>query len=70
VLRWSLTRWERMAARCERILGALGTETIIPITGAELAAAMVTMQWRRPLSFAEIAQLAQTPEVRARPGRP
>lgn len=30
----------------------------------------VTMQWRKPLSFDEVAQMAPTPEVRAREGRP
>jgi hypothetical protein len=59
-----------MEARRDRILTGLGSDEAIPITGAERAAAMVTMQWRKPLSFAEIAMLAQTPEVRARPGRP
>lgn len=29
-----------------------------------------TRQWRKPLSIEEIAQLAPTPEVRAREGRP
>jgi hypothetical protein len=29
-----------------------------------------TVQWRKPLSLEEVAQMAQTPEVRARPGRP
>jgi hypothetical protein len=32
--------------------------------------AIVTRQWRKPLSIVEIAQMAETPEVRARPGRP
>jgi hypothetical protein len=30
----------------------------------------VTMQWRKPLSIEEVAQLAPTPEVRERKGRP
>lgn len=30
----------------------------------------VTLQWRKPLSFDEVNQMAQTPEVRGRPGRP
>lgn len=29
----------------------------------------VVMHWRRPLSIAEVAQMAETPEVRERPGR-
>jgi hypothetical protein len=33
---------------------------------AEAAAA----HWRKPLSLVEVNQMAPTPEVRARPGRP
>jgi len=32
--------------------------------------ARVTMNWRKPLTIAEVAQMAQTPEVRERRGRP
>jgi hypothetical protein len=31
---------------------------------------MISAQWRKPLNIAEVAQMAPTPEVRARPGRP
>jgi hypothetical protein len=30
----------------------------------------ITRQWRRPLSLEEVNQMANTPEVRARAGRP
>lgn len=30
----------------------------------------VTRQWRKPLAIEEVNRMAQTPEVRARPGRP
>lgn len=30
----------------------------------------VLPHWRKPLTLAEVNQMAQTPEVRARPGRP
>jgi hypothetical protein len=30
----------------------------------------VAAHWRKPLSVSEVAQLAPTPEVLARPGRP
>ena len=51
----------------DRIMRPIGTaEPMIPETNA----LTVTMQWRKPLSIEEINQMAQTPEVRARPGRP
>lgn len=46
------------------------SEPLIPVDGEERAHLAVTMQWRKPLSFDEVAQLADTPDVRARPGRP
>lgn len=71
VLRWSPTLWRRMEAIRDSIFRALGTtEPVIAPEGAELAALTVTMQWRKPLSIVEINQMAETPEVRARPGRP
>jgi hypothetical protein len=55
----------------DRILFGLGSlEPLIPVEGEERAMLRVTMQWRKPLSIPEIAQLADTPEVRARAGRP
>jgi hypothetical protein len=61
-----------MEALRDRILFGLGTdEPLIPVSSEERAAGLVvSMQWRKPLSFAEIARLAATPEVLARPGRP
>lgn len=60
-----------MEALRDRVLFGLGSpEPIIPVEGEERAMLNVTMQWRKPLSIEEIAQMAQTPEVRARPGRP
>jgi hypothetical protein len=71
VLRWSPTRWRKMEAMRDRILFGLGSpEPVIPIEGEERAMVRITMQWRKPLSIAEVAQLADTPEVRAREGRP
>jgi hypothetical protein len=31
---------------------------------------VVTAQWRKPLALTEVARMAPTLEVRARPGRP
>jgi hypothetical protein len=60
-----------MEAMRDRLLFGLGSpEPVIPIEGEELAMARITMQWRKPLSIQEIAQMAPTPEVRAREGRP
>jgi hypothetical protein len=60
-----------MEAIRDRIMHNLGSsEPLIPVDGEERAHLAVTMQWRKPLSFDEVAQLADTPDVRARPGRP
>jgi hypothetical protein len=60
-----------MDAIRDRILFNLGTsEPVIPVEGEERALLVATMQWRKPLSVLEINQLAPTPEVRERPGRP
>jgi len=54
-----------------RILRGCGTEEpFIEPEGEELALLVSTRQWRKPMSISEIAQLALTPEVRMRPGRP
>jgi hypothetical protein len=60
-----------MEALRDRLLFGLGSpEPVIPVEGEERAMLIVTMQWRKPLSISEIAQLAPTEEVRTRPGRP
>jgi hypothetical protein len=46
-------------------MSRIGTkEAIVEEMGNELP------HWRKPLSMIEINQMAPTPEVRARPGRP
>lgn len=37
---------------------------------AETGRPLVAMHWRKPLSIEEITQMAPTPEVRERKGRP
>jgi len=60
-----------MEAIRDRILYRLGsTEPVIPVEGEERALLKVTMQWRKPLAFTEIVQMAPTKAVRARFGRP
>jgi hypothetical protein len=65
VLRWSLTAWRRIEACRDRILRGLGTSE--PLIQDPSGASSV--HWRKPLSIAEINQMAPTPEVIARPGR-
>lgn len=58
----------------DRIFAMCGApEPVIEGASDELAALgerRATMQWRKPLSIEEVAQLAPTPEVRERRGRP
>jgi hypothetical protein len=73
VLRWSATRWRKMEALRDRISFGLGTQEPWFLDEEFLGASggmVVAAHWRRPLSLSEVAQLAPTPEVRARPGRP
>jgi hypothetical protein len=54
----------------DRIMCRVGTdEALIPLPADELYLVRVSRQWRRPLSIEEVARLAPTPEVVARPGR-
>jgi hypothetical protein len=60
-----------MEAMRDRILFGCGTsEPLIPVEGEERALLRITMQWRKPLSLAEVERMAPTAEVRQRPGRP
>lgn len=69
VLRWSPTRWRKIEAIRDRILFGVGSpESLIPVEGKDMLT--VTVQWRKPLSITEVAQMANTSEVRARLGRP
>jgi len=71
VLRWSPATARMVENARDRIMAMCGTdEPLISPVGGELAALLRTRQWRKPLSIPEINQLAPTPEVRARPGRP
>ena len=71
VLRWSPTLHRKVEAARDRILAMCGTdEPAIAPEGEEAALLVVTRQWRKPLSIAEVAQMAPTPEVRQRQGRP
>ena len=74
VLRWSRQTVRRVEAIRDRIMGMCESpEPVIDVPDAEFAelgARRVTMQWRKPLGIYEVAQMAPTPEVRERKGRP
>jgi hypothetical protein len=54
----------------DRILDKLGTTEPVIEELARNGPGSVAPHWRKPLSLVEINQLAATPEVRRRPGRP
>ena len=65
VLRWSPTALRKIEALRDRIMRGLGTdEPWVTEAGG------IAMHYRRPLRIEEVNQMAQTPEVVARPGRP
>lgn len=71
MLSLSPTIIRRLEAYKDSIFHGIGSaEPVIPVEGEERAMLKVTMQWRKPLNISEVNQMAQTPEVRARPGRP
>jgi hypothetical protein len=64
-----------MEALRDRIMFNVGTSE--PFIGEDvqeiadvLGVSPRAMHWRKPLSIEEINRMAQTPEVRERPGRP
>jgi hypothetical protein len=67
VLRWSPTVHRRIEAIRDRIMRDLGTSE--PLIEDLTGIAIVSRQWRKPLSIEEVNQMAPTPEVRERPGR-
>jgi hypothetical protein len=67
VLRWSPTDHRKVEHIRDRIFRGLGTdEALIEADEGQ----QVTRQWRKPLSIIEVNQMAMTPEVRKREGRP
>jgi hypothetical protein len=71
VLRWSPTVHRRIEAIRDHIFRQCGShEPAIEPDGEEREVALVTRQWRKPLSIEEVARMAPTPEVRERRGRP
>jgi hypothetical protein len=68
VLRWSLKLRREVEAVRDRIFAMCGSDE--PAIEAIGEGCVTSMQWRKPLSIAEVAQMAPTPEVRERKGRP
>lgn len=50
----------------------LGTDEpyVMEEMSAQIGERAISVHWRRPLRIDEITQMAPTPEVKARPGRP
>jgi hypothetical protein len=69
VLSWSPTVHRKVEAIRDRIFARCGTDEPAHETGVE-ERALVTRQWRKPLTIEEVARMAQTPAVRERKGRP
>jgi hypothetical protein len=65
VLSWSRTAWRNIESVRDHLMHGLGTNEPWIMEQGEVAP-----HWRKPLRLDEINQMAQTPEVKARPGRP
>jgi hypothetical protein len=65
VAEWNRKTHRQVAAIRDRIMDRLGTAELLIEDHGRAA-----LTWRKPLSVVEVNQLAPTPEVRARPGRP
>jgi hypothetical protein len=76
VLSWSPTTRRKIEHVRDRIMRGLGTDELIEeqlpdvVALADFGRMTISVSWRKPLSLAEVNQMAPTPEVRARPGRP
>lgn len=71
MLRWSPTLWRKMEAIRDRIMHQTGTDEPWYLDEEFLRdhPGAISANWRKPLSLAEAAQMAPTPEVLARQGR-
>lgn len=71
VLRWSPTKWRKAEALRDRIMHGVGTDEpwVTEDLSRQIGERAVAVHYRRPLRIDEIARMAQTPEVRQRPGR-
>lgn len=71
VLRWSPNQHRRAEAIRDDVMRGLGTDEdyIREDMSAMLGNAAVSVHWRKPLRIDETPRMADTPEVRSRPGR-
>jgi len=65
VTQWNRENRRRIIVLRDGLLFPLGTREKLIQENTDYA-----MQWRKPLSLVEINQMAPTPEVRERKGRP
>jgi hypothetical protein len=72
VLRWSPTKWRKAEALRDKIMRGVGTdeEWVTEEMSEQFGMRACAVHYRRPLRIDEIARMAPTPEVLARPGRP
>ena len=72
VLRWSPTKWRKAEALRDKIMRGVGTdeEWVTEEMSEQFGMRACVVHYRRPLRIDEIARMAPTPEVLARPGRP
>lgn len=72
MLRWSPTKWRKAEAARDRVMFGCGTDE--PYHMEEMTQMLgehaVSVHWRKPLRIDEVNQMAATPEVINRPGRP
>jgi hypothetical protein len=71
VLRWSPTKWREAEAVRDRIMRGVGTDEpwVMEEHSADWGMKAVAVHYRKPLRVDEVARMAPTEEVRARPGR-
>jgi hypothetical protein len=71
LLRWSGTTLREIESVRDRIMSMCGTsEPLILADDFPDNHVHVTIQWRKPLAVSEINQMAPTPDVLGRKGRP
>jgi hypothetical protein len=72
LLRWSASTWRKAEALRDQVMRGAGTdepwfqEDMTDVLGERA----VSVNYRKPLRLDEVNQMAPTPEVRLRPGRP
>ena len=71
MLRWSPTKWRKAESIRDFVMRGLGTDEpwiMEEMTGV-LGEHAVSVHWRKPLRIDEVARMAPTEDVKARPGR-